>query len=99
MNIQADKRLDTVSRCIGHGVQIESTKTPKPSYQQTEDSKHYAATGLRLAVFAGPTGDDGCAVPAGVADVYLDREGTDKLIALLQEHRARMEPNPMAVQS
>jgi hypothetical protein len=80
-----DRKLDTIAVCMGHGVQIESTRA------STISGGFFPAHGLRLGVFTGSDTSEHGHTPAEAAVVYLGKADTDKLIALLQEHRARME--------
>lgn len=84
-----DKKLDTITNHIGFGVQVESIRALTT---HITPSGFYPAHGLRLHVFSASDRDEDGFSPAEAASVYLSKEQTDKLIATLQEHRARMEP-------
>ncbi len=94
MNSSPDKRLDTICRALGFGIQIETTRTPGSRVSET---KFYPANGIQLHVFSGSSTDDGVHSPAESASVWLTKEMTDELIAALQAHRLRMEPEQPAV--
>lgn len=94
-----DKRLDTISSSIGYGVQVQTTRSPKPNYVTSLPGTHYPANGLNISVFTASSAEEGGCTPSESANLFLCREDTDKLIALLQEHRSRMNPEPAAAGS
>lgn len=91
-----DTRLDTISMSLGNGVQVQSSKSPRPAYYQPEQGPYHAATGLRIGIFVAAYTDEDGQHAAESADLYFDRARTDELVQALQQHRARMEPNPVA---
>jgi hypothetical protein len=91
-----DTRLDTIASCIGHGIQVQTTRTPR-HFQGGENGAYFPASGMYLAIFSAADTDEGRTIPAESARLYVTPADTDKLIAVLQEHRARMEPEPVAV--
>lgn len=81
--------LDTVSRSIGYGVQIQTTRTP---YRDLHLLKFFPADMLQLCIFThAEEGDDGgSSMPALSAKIYLKKEQVDQLIEKLVTHRLRM---------